>query len=228
MVSFTDILAGACLLPAVYGVSSTTTSAYHQFTLPVSAEYGETLVANIDDPQAVGAQSVCPGYKASNVKHTTRGLSATLGLAGEACNVYGTDIDSLNFSVEYLSKDRLNVQITPSHVDASNASWYHLPESIVPRPRADKSASASNGDLEISWTNEPSFSFKVTRKATGDVLFDTTGSVLVFENQFIEFVSVLPKDYNLYGLGEHVQQLRLLENQTLTIYASDMGDPIDM
>jgi alpha-glucosidase len=67
----------------------------------------------------------------------------------------------------------------------------------------------------------------VTRKATGDVLFDTKGSVLVYEDQFIEFVTCLPKDYNLYGIGEHIQQLRLLENLTLTLYASDIGDPID-
>lgn len=231
MVGFTDLLAGACLLPAVYGASSTASStssaAYHQFTIPASVNTGQIMIANIDDPQAVNAQSVCPGYKASNVKYNARGLSATLSLAGNPCNVYGTDVDSLDFSVEYLAKDRLNVQITPSHIDASNASWYQLPESLVPRPKADKGATVSNGDLEISWCNEPSFSFKVTRKATGDVLFDTTDSVLVFENQFIEFVSALPKDYNLYGLGEHIQQLRLLENQTLTIYASDIGDPVD-
>lgn len=67
----------------------------------------------------------------------------------------------------------------------------------------------------------------MTRKATGDAIFDTTDSVLVFENQFVEFVTSLPKDYNLYGIGEHIQQLRLLNNLTLTLYASDISDPID-
>lgn len=227
MVGFTDLLAGACLLPVVYGASSTSSSAYHQFTIPASVNYGETLIANIDDRKAVNAQSVCPGYKASSVHHDARGMSAKLQLAGAPCNAYGTDVDALDLTVEYLAKDRLNVQITPSHVDASNASWYQLSEAIVPRPQADKGATAWNSDLEISWSNDPSFSFKVTRKATGDVLFDTTGTKLVFEDQFIEFVTALPKKYNLYGLGEHIQQLRLLENLTLTIYASDIGDPID-
>lgn len=230
MVGFKDLLAGACLLPAVYGassVSSTSSAPYHQFTIPPSVNYGANLIANIDDPQAVNAQNVCPGYKASGVQQSAKGMTAKLQLAGKPCNAYGTDVDSLDLTVEYMAKDRLNIQITPSHVDRHNASWYELSEAIVPRPKSDKGATAQNSDLEITWSNDPSFSFKVTRKATGDVLFDTTGTKLVFENQFIEFVTALPKDYNLYGLGEHIQQLRLLKNATLTIYASDIGDPID-
>ncbi|KAJ5661779.1 uncharacterized protein N7477_009395 [Penicillium maclennaniae] len=233
MVGVVDFLAGACLLPVVYGASSTpspsptTSSAYHQFSLPASADTGANLIANIDDPEAVNAQSACPGYKASNVQNTPSGVTATLQLAGQACNVYGTDIESLNLTVEYLAKDRLNIVITPSHVDDSNASWYHLDEHVVPRPLADKSASNVGNDLEFTWSNDPSFSFTVSRKDTGDVLFDTIGSVLVYQNQFIEFVTALPDNYNLYGLGEHIQQLRLLPNASLTIYNADAGDPID-
>jgi alpha-glucosidase len=234
MVGLLDLLAGACLLPAVYGASSTpspsatTSSAYHQFSLPASADEGANLIANIDDPQAINAQSACPGYKASNVLKTSGGVTATLQLAGQACNAYGTDIESLDLTVEYLAKDRLNVLITPTHVDASNASWYQLDEHIVPRPLADKKGTSDDdSDLEFTWSNDPSFSFTVTRKSTGDVLFDTSGSVLVYQNQFIEFVTALPANYNLYGLGEHIRQLRLLPNATLTIYAADAADPID-
>lgn len=235
MVGFSDLLASAWLLPIVYGASSSSTpppsssvsSEYHQFTIPAAADEGANLIANIDDPEAINAQTACPGYKASNVKQSADGISATLTLAGKACNAYGTDIDSLDFSVEYLANDRLNIQIVPSHVDSSNASWYHLSEDTVPRPKSGKHASRADNDLEFKWSNVPSFSFKVTRKATGDAIFDTTGSVLVFENQFVEFVTSLPEDYNLYGLGEHIQQFHLLENLTLTMYASDIGDPID-
>lgn len=237
MVGFADLLVGAWLLPAVYGSSSSSSSTlapssavsseYHQFTIPAAADEGANLIANIDDPEAINAQTACPGYKASKVKQSAHGVSATLSLAGKACNAYGTDVDSLDFSVEYLASDRLNIQITPSHVDSSNASWYHLSEDTVPRPKGDKHASRMDSDLEFKWSNVPSFSFKVIRKSTGDAIFDTTGSVLVFENQFTEFVTSLPEDYNLYGLGEHIQQFHLLENLTLTMYASDIGDPID-
>lgn len=235
-----NLLAGASLLPAAYGAFSTsakpshassaassTSPAYSQFTIPVEADAGAQLIANIDDPEAIDAQKACPGYKASNVKESARGLTATLTLAGEACNAYGTDVDSLDLSIDYLAHDRLNVQIVPTYIDSSNASWFLLDEHTVPRASAAEHASKEQSDLEITWANEPSFHFKVTRKATGDAIFDTTGSTLVYENQSIEFVTALPKDYNLYGIGEHIQQLRLLDNLTLTLYASDIADPID-
>jgi alpha-glucosidase len=241
MVGVKNLLSGAWLLAyGAFSKSASTASGSHsaasptssgkhtQFTIPANAEAGAQLIANIDDPEAVDAQSVCPGYKASNVKESARGVTATLTLAGKPCNVYGTDVDSLDFSIEYLANDRLNVQIVPTYLDSSNYSWFTLDEHVVPRPISDRQASKEHSDLEITWSNEPSsFHFKVTRKATRDAIFDTTGSVLVFENQFVEFVTSLPKDYNLYGIGEHIQQLRLLNNLTLTLYASDIGDPID-
>jgi alpha-glucosidase len=67
----------------------------------------------------------------------------------------------------------------------------------------------------------------VTRKSTGDAIFTTKGTHLVYEDQFIEFVNTLPEDYNLYGLGERIHGLRLNNNFTATIYAADVGDPID-
>jgi len=48
-----------------------------------------------------GDLSQCPGYKASNVKNSTSGLTADLTLAGTGCNVYGTDLGDLTLTVEY-------------------------------------------------------------------------------------------------------------------------------
>ena len=67
----------------------------------------------------------------------------------------------------------------------------------------------------------------MTRHSTGDVIFTTEGKKLVYENQFIEFSTSLPEDYNLYGLGERIHDLRLGNNLTATTYAADVGDPID-
>lgn len=227
MVNIAGLLASSWLLSGAYAASSSTSASYSQFTIPAAANIGANLIANIDDHEAVNAQSVCPGYKASNVHQSSKGFTATLQLAGAPCNSYGIDVDSLDLSVEYQAKDRLNIYIVPSHVDASNASWYFLNEDVVPRPKVSPNASAAHSDLALEWSNEPSFNFKVTRKATDDVLFNTQGSVLVYENQFIEFVTSLPEDYNIYGLGEHFQQLRILHNATLTAYGSDKGNPID-
>ena len=45
----------------------------------------------------------CPGYKASNVQKTSGKLTADLTLAGDECNVYGSDIKDLRLLVEYQS-----------------------------------------------------------------------------------------------------------------------------
>ncbi|KAK7544788.1 alpha-glucosidase [Phyllosticta citribraziliensis] len=210
--------------------TAASTSYAPRFTVPADADTGAPLIANIDDSEAVDAQDVCPGYKASHVRRNAYGFTATLSLAEkEGCNVYGTDVEVLNLTVQYQNADRLSINISPANIDPSNSSWYILPEELVPRPALDKDANATieKNDLQVSWSNEPSFSFKVIRRSTGDVLFDTTGSKLVYENQFIEFKTALPEGYNLYGLGERIHGLRLNRNLTATIYAVDIANPID-
>ncbi len=215
--------------PAAVAVNGTTTSFRPLFTVPPSASVGATLVPNILDPEAVDAQSVCPGYAASNVVRTPYGLTATLALAGKACNVYGTDIEKLNLTVQYQSADRLSVRIVPAVIDASNSSHYLLPNNLIYQPTidADANSTALTNDLQFVWSNDPSFSFSVYRLSNGDTLFSTAGTKLIFENQFVEFASSLPENYNLYGLGETIHGLRLGNNFTKTVYAADVGDPID-
>jgi alpha-glucosidase len=87
--------------------------------------------------------------------------------------------------------------------------------------------STQTGSFNITWSNNPTFSFTVTRISTGDVLYDTSGSNLVYEDQFIEFVTAMPDAYNVYGLGERIHQLRLGNNFTATTYAADAGTPLD-
>ncbi|EMR70096.1 putative alpha-glucosidase precursor protein [Eutypa lata UCREL1] len=86
---------------------------------------------------------------------------------------------------------------------------------------------AAKSDIEFSWSNDPTFSFKVTRKSTSDILFTTENSQIVYEDQFIEFGSSLPENYNLYGLGEVIHGFRLGNNFTRTFFAADVGDVID-
>ncbi|KAJ2982768.1 hypothetical protein NUW58_g6373 [Xylaria curta] len=183
-------------------------------------------IPNIHDPGAVDPQAVCPGYTASNVVETSLGLTADLILAGSPCDVYGTDIEALALIVEYQAVDRLHIEILPKYIGQNNQSWFVLPEALVPKPKADVHA-APQSDLAFSWSNEPTFSFMVTRKSTGDVLFSTEGTHLIYEDQFIEFKSALPDNYNLYGLGETIHGLRLGNNLTRTLYNADVGDIID-
>ena len=209
--------------------AGTPTSYRPIFTVPASADVGEMVIPNIEDPQAKDAQEVCPGYTASSVTRNPLGLTATLTLAGAACNVYGNDIVTLNLTVQYQSADRLAIRITPAVVDASNSSYYDLPTYIVhqPTPDVDANSTSLSSDLSFVWANDPTFSFSVYRVSTGDALFSTVGTKLVFEDQFVEFASTLPENYNLYGLGETIHAFRLGNNFTKTMYATDSGDTID-
>ena len=216
-------------VPNTAVVNGTPTTFRPIFTVPATVVNGATLIPNIHDPQAVDAQNVCPGYTATNVVRNSLGLTATLTLAGPACNVYGTDIDTLNLTVEYHSADRLAVGVTPAVITASNFSYYDLPDYIVHQPTADCDANVTSlmSDLNFVYSNDPTFSFAVFRVSTGDILFSTVGTKLVFEDQFVEFASALPENYNLYGLGETIHGLRLGNNFTKTMWAADVGDPID-
>lgn len=220
------LLLAPCL--AVAQSASSTSSFAPQFTVPTSAGLGATLLANIYDPDAVNAQAHCPGYNASSVKTSSTGLTAHLTLAGTACNVYGDDIHDLDLTVEYQTDSRLHVNIRPSHITSQNQSWYLLSTDYVPAP-GQENGKMTTSDLTFSWANsaESGFGFNVTRNSTGDVLFSTTGTKLVYENQFVELVTHQEANYNLYGLGEVIHGLRLGDNLTRTIYAADVGDPID-
>jgi alpha-glucosidase len=65
--------------------------------------------ANSVTPKPVSDLDSCPGYKASNIKTTSSGLSADLSLAGKACNVYGDDLENLKLTVEYETGKFLHV-----------------------------------------------------------------------------------------------------------------------
>jgi len=147
--SFLSLTAGQTPISSSDGGWSTTlagtpTSFRPVFTLPPSVDQGVEQIPNIYDPQAVDAQDVCPGYKASGLEQNDRGLSATLTLAGAPCNAYGTDIEELDLKVEYQAKGRLAVSIVPKHLDASNQSQWIVPEDLIPRPQAEDSSDGTD------------------------------------------------------------------------------------
>ncbi|KAF2752757.1 putative alpha-glucosidase [Pseudovirgaria hyperparasitica] len=157
----------------------------------------------------------CPGYTASNVLSSPNSLTAELSLSGDACNVYGTDIDSLLLTVTYETDKRLHVLIE----DASH-EIYRVPESVLPRP-VSQNSTVDESDLEFSYGESP-FTFTVKRKSTGEALFDSSAAPLVFEDQYLRLRTALPEDPNLYGLGEHSDSFRLnTTNYTRTMWSRD-------
>ena len=169
------------------------------------------------DSSAPNAQSLCPGYTASNVQKSSSGIVADLTLAGNPCNVYGTDVQDLILKVEYQSAARLAVKIYPKYISSNNASHYLLASDLAPTPTLTESSDSSN-DLRFDYSNSPSFQFKVSRKSSGEVIFDTIDTVIVFENQFLELKTSMVSNYNIYGLGEGTRSLRLPNTYTQTFW----------
>ncbi|KAK6435660.1 hypothetical protein LTR95_008154 [Oleoguttula sp. CCFEE 5521] len=182
--------------------------------LRASVLLAASVSAGVISRAANGTLDACPGYKASNVKTTNSGLTASLSLAGTACNVYGADLTDLSLTVEYQSNQRLHVVIK----DAAN-QVYQVPDSVFTRPTLGKVYGQS--DLQFKHVDDP-FSFSVVRLKTGEVLFDTSAAQLVFESQYVRLRTKLPTAPSLYGLGEHTDPFQLnTTNYTRTIWNRD-------
>jgi alpha-glucosidase len=80
-----------------------------------------------------------------------------------------------------------------------------------------------SSDLSFSYTSYP-FSFSVQRKSTGDTIFNSSGSNLIFESQYVRLRTQLPDDPYIYGLGEDSDRFRReTKNYTRTLW--NMGNP---
>lgn len=160
--------------------------------------------------------SSCPGYVATKHWETRSGFYADLKLAGEACHLYGQDLPDLKLEVEYQTENRLHVKILDS-----NNTVYQVPDEIFPRPGFGQWCSRSDSELQFTFNADP-FSFSVSRKDSDEVLFDTSGTKLVFESQYVHLQTKLPEDPHLYGLGEHSDSFKLnTTNYTRTIWTRD-------
>ena len=119
-------------------------------------------------------------------------------------------------SSDLRSAQRIHVKIT----DASSTR-YEVPDSIVPRPKADPSVTPQHAEIKFDYTTSP-FSFSIKRASTGEVLFTTGKHPIIFEPQYLRLKTDLPAGANIYGLGEHTDTFRLsTTNTTRTMWSRD-------
>lgn len=175
------------------------------------------------------------GYHVVSVSGTGGQLSARLELTGAGQKAeLGPDVRRLSLTASLETDSRLHVRIT----DADHRRW-EVPQSVIPReaPRDDVPLEASTGaspphsrvlsaatsDLAFTLHASP-FRFTVSRRSSGDALFDTSAA-LVFKDRYLELTTALPPEggASLYGLGEHTKRtFRLQRNDTFTMWNADI------
>lgn len=98
---------------------------------------------------------------------------------------------------------------------------YQVPESVFPRPKSHH-VDGPRVQLDFDVKENP-FSFKISRRSNKEVLFDSSAAGLIIEDQYLRLRTNLPKDTNLYGLGEHTDSFRFsTDGYRRTIFNADV------
>ncbi|KAK4488039.1 hypothetical protein RD792_003780 [Penstemon davidsonii] len=202
----------------------------HSLTLSLTFSNGENEEAPIGYGYDIQSSTVDPSGKV-----LTTYLKLINGTSG-----FGPDIQLLSLTASFETGDRLRIRIT----DAKNPRW-EIPNDIIPRPPPSgkplppplhhhhhhQSPSPSllsdpTSDLIFTLHNTTPFSFAVSRRSSGETLFNTnTSTTLIFKDQYIQLSSSLPPNTsNIYGLGEHTKSsFRLDHDQKLTLWNADIS-----
>ncbi|XP_063956333.1 maltase-glucoamylase-like [Lytechinus pictus] len=151
----------------------------------------------------------------------TWGMRLTLERETYTPSFFGQDIQTLTLDIEFQSRNRLHFKF----YDASKPR-FEVPIPLPPRPNEG----AINTDYAITYTARP-FTIKITRKSTGEILWDTSIGALIFEDQFLSISTRLPSS-NLYGFGEseHRSFKHDMNWRTWGLFARDQppGDNINL
>uniref|UniRef100_A0ACD5ZD67 Uncharacterized protein n=1 Tax=Avena sativa TaxID=4498 RepID=A0ACD5ZD67_AVESA len=178
------------------------------------------------------------GHRVAAVKVDQRGKRLRADVVPAAGGSLSTgDVRRLDVYASLETDTRLRVRIT----DADHPRW-EVPQDIIPRPAPEdlyldaprpgsgasspprtSVLSSAGSDLVFTIHASP-FRFTVSRRSTGDILFDTSPN-LVFKDRYLEVTSALPAGRaSLYGLGEQTKRtFRLRHNDTFTLWNADIA-----
>ena len=134
------------------------------------------------------------GYRVNGqILDTETGFQIELTKSGPSAFV-PDEFFSIVVDVVFQTESRLRVKIAP------NVDRYEVPITIP-----DPSTKPSSTLYDIEFSEEPVFSFRVVRKSTGTIIYDSSLGGLTFADQFIQIGAKVP-NVNVYGFGEHEHQ----------------------
>ncbi|KAM6137726.1 sucrase-isomaltase, intestinal-like [Pterocles gutturalis] len=131
------------------------------------------------------------GYSlGGNVESTDKGWRVTLNRR-QALSLFGNDISPVVLEVEFQTKDRLRFRL----YDPSSRRFE------VPLKIDSPGVSAEEASYDVEFVDDTS-RFRVKRKSTGTVLWDSPLVDLLFSNQYLQITTTVPST-SVYGFGEH-------------------------
>ncbi|XP_010719642.1 sucrase-isomaltase, intestinal-like [Meleagris gallopavo] len=153
------------------------------------------------------------GYSlARNMEKTEKGWRVTLDKRSTV-SLFGDDISPIVMDVELQTKDRLRFKV----YDPSQER-FEVPLSI---DAPGVAAEDANYDVEFS---SDSSHFRVKRKSTGTVLWDSPLVDLFFSNQYLQITTAVPST-SVYGFGEqeHVSFKHNMDYVTYGMFSRDQA-----
>eukprot|EP00644_Phytophthora_capsici_P001942 jgi/Phyca11/107843/e_gw1.14.9.1 len=186
-------------------------------------------------------QPLSEGYELLTLDETSNGWRGTLALRHGSRGPFGNDVPLLELNVVRESSSQLRIRITDPAFPR-----YEVPGLPVRRQQDKEGDTGKKSDFKVDFTPWP-FGVAVTRRDTGEVLFNSTPPVereeegasfsgLVFENQFLEISTQLSASEEddqpiLYGLGERMGSARLRADEDGDLYplfsrASNASAPV--
>ncbi|XP_016007196.1 maltase-glucoamylase, intestinal [Rousettus aegyptiacus] len=122
---------------------------------------------------------------------TALGWRLTL-IKRDSISLFGNDISPVVMDVEFHTEDRLRFKV----YDPNNKRFE------VPLDIESSSNLSLDPNYDVEFVDNTVLQFKVMRKQTRTVLWETTFGGLIFSNQYIQMMTSVPST-SVYGFGEH-------------------------
>ncbi|XP_071889148.1 sucrase-isomaltase, intestinal [Anas platyrhynchos] len=131
------------------------------------------------------------GYSlGGNAEKTDKGWRVTLNKRSQL-SLFGSDISPVVIDVEFQTKDRLRFKVYDP-----NRERFEVPLKID-----SPGVAAEDTSYDVEFTDDASH-FRIKRKSTGTVLWDSPLVDLFFSNQYLQITTAVPST-SVYGFGEH-------------------------